>query len=133
MSIAEWKGILAIIGGGIGWFFGGFDIIFYLLVLFVAVDYITGLMCAAVSHSISSAKGMQGIMKKVLIFLWVGLGHGLDLLLIDHGAPLRTAVIFFYLSNEGISILENSAMLGLPIPKRLKTLLLQLGEEEHDR
>ena len=89
-------------------------------------------MCAGVSHSLSSARGMKGILKKVLIFLLVGLGHGVDLLLVDHGAPVRTAVIFFYLSNEGISVLENAAMMGLPIPQRLQNLLLQLGKEEED-
>ena len=132
MGIQEWKALFAVIGGGIGWFFGGFDSLFYLLVVFVTVDYVTGLMCAGVSHSLSSARGMKGILKKVLIFLLVGLGHGVDLLLVDHGAPVRTAVIFFYLSNEGISVLENAAMMGLPIPQRLQNLLLQLGKEGED-
>jgi toxin secretion/phage lysis holin len=117
------------IGGGLGWFLGGCDGLLYALVLFVVVDYITGVMCAAADHKLSSEVGFKGICRKVLIFLLVGIGHVLDTQIIGTGSVLRTAVIFFYLSNEGISLLENAGHLGLPIPEKLKLVLEQL----HDR
>ena len=117
------------VGGWLGYFLGGCDGLLYALVLFVVVDYITGVMCAAVDHKLSSEVGFKGICRKVLIFLLVGIGHVLDTQIIGTGSVLRTAVIFFYLSNEGISLLENAGHLGLPIPEKLKIVLEQL----HDR
>ena len=117
------------VGGWLGWFLGGCDGLLYALVLFVVVDYITGVMCAANDHKLSSEVGFRGICRKVLIFLLVGIGHVLDTQIIGTGSVLRTAVIFFYLSNEGVSLLENAGHLGLPIPEQLKTVLEQL----HDR
>ena len=117
------------VGGWLGWFLGGCDGLLYALVLFVVVDYITGVMCAAADHKLSSEVGFKGICRKVLIFLLVGIGHVLDAQIIGTGSVLRTAVIFFYLSNEGVSLLENAGHLGLPIPEKLKVVLEQL----HDR
>ena len=117
------------VGGWLGWFLGGCDGLLYALVLFVVVDYITGVMCAAADHKLSSEVGFKGICRKVLIFLLVGIGHVLDAQIIGSGSVLRTAVIFFYLSNEGVSLLENAGHLGLPIPEKLKIVLEQL----HDR
>ena len=117
------------VGGWLGWFLGGCDGLLYALVLFVVVDYITGVMCAANDHKLSSEVGFRGICRKVLIFLLVGIGHVLDTQIIGTGSVLRTAVIFFYLSNEGVSLLENAGHLGLPIPDKLKVVLEQL----HDR
>ena len=117
------------IGGWLGWFLGGCDGLLYALVLFVVVDYITGVMCAAADHKLSSEVGFKGICRKVLIFLLVGIGHVLDAQIIGTGSVLRTAVVFFYLSNEGVSLLENAGHLGLPIPEKLKVVLEQL----HDR
>ncbi len=117
------------VGGWLGWFLGGCDGLLYALVLFVVVDYITGVMCAAADHKLSSEVGFKGICRKVLIFLLVGIGHVLDAHIIGTGSVLRTAVIFFYLSNEGVSLLENAGHLGLPIPEKLKIVLEQL----HDR
>ena len=117
------------VGGWLGWFLGGCDGLLYALVLFVVVDYITGVMCAANDHKLSSEVGFRGICRKVLIFLLVGIGHVLDTQIIGTGSVLRTAVIFFYLSNEGVSLLENAGHLGLPSPEKLKVVLEQL----HDR
>ncbi len=117
------------VGGWLGWFLEGCDGLLYALVLFVVVDYITGVMCAANDHKLSSEVGFRGICRKVLIFLLVGIGHVLDTQIIGTGSVLRTAVIFFYLSNEGVSLLENAGHLGLPIPEKLKVVLEQL----HDR
>ena len=117
------------VGGWLGYFLGGCDGLLYALVLFVVVDYITGVMCAAADHKLSSEVGFKGICRKVLIFLLVGIGQVLDAQIIGTGSVLRTAVIFFYLSNEGVSLLENAGHLGLPIPEKLKVVLEQL----HDR
>ncbi len=121
--------IFAGIGGWLGWFLGGCDGLLYALLAFVVVDYITGIMCAVSDHSLSSEVGFKGICRKVLIFLLVGIGHILDAQVIGTGSVLRTAVIFFYISNEGVSLLENAAHLGLPVPEKVKAVLEQL----HDR
>lgn len=121
--------VFAGIGGWLGWFLGGCDGLLYALLAFVVIDYITGIMCAVVDKKLSSEVGFKGIFKKVLIFALVGIGHFLDTRVIGSGSVMRTAVIFFYLSNEGVSLSENAAYLGLPIPQKLKSVLEQL----HDR
>lgn len=123
------------VGGWLGWFLGGSDGLLYALLAFVVIDYITGVMCAIVDKRLSSAVGFKGIFKKVLIFALVGIGHILDTYVIGTGSVLRTAIIFFYLSNEGVSLIENAAHLGLPVPKKLKAVLEQLhhrAEKEED-
>ncbi len=123
--------IFTAIGGWLGWFLGGCDGLLYALLAFVVVDYITGLMAAAVEKKkLSSEVGFKGIFRKVIIFSLVAVGHIVDSYVIRQGSVLRTAVIFFYLSNEGISILENAARTGLPIPEKLKGVLEQLREEK---
>lgn len=123
--------IFAAIGGWLGWFVGGWDGFIIALVAFVVIDYITGVMCAVADKKLSSAIGFKGICRKVLIFLLVGIANILDVQIIGDSSVLRTAVIFFYLSNEGISILENAAHLGLPIPEQLKAVLEQLHNREN--
>ena len=118
--------IFTAIGGWLGWFLGGCDGLLYALIAFVAIDYITGVMCAVIDHRLSSEVGFKGIFKKVLIFLLVGVANILDVQVIGTGCGLRTAVIFFYISNEGVSLLENAAYLGLPVPEKIKTVLEQL-------
>jgi toxin secretion/phage lysis holin len=114
------------IGAWIGWFLGGCDGLLYALVAFVTIDYITGVMCAVEDKKLSSSVGFRGICRKLLIFLLVGVAHLLDTHVIGSGSVLRTAAVFFYISNEGVSILENAAHLGLPVPKKLKEILEQL-------
>lgn len=121
--------VFTAIGGWLGWFLGGCDGLMYALIAFVVVDYITGIMCAIVDKKLSSEVGFKGICKKVLIFLLVGMANILDVNIIGSGSVLRTAAIFFYLSNEGVSLLENAAHLGLPVPNAIKEVLQQL----HDR
>lgn len=123
----------AAVGGWLGYFLGGMDGFIYALITFVVVDYITGLMCAILDKKLSSEIGFRGIFKKILIFSLVAIGHIIDKSVIGDGSVIRTAVIFFYLSNEGISILENAAHIGLPIPQKLKDILEQLhnkGDKE---
>ena len=121
--------VFAAIGGWLGYFLGGLDGLMIALVIFVVLDYVTGIMCAIADKKLSSSVGFKGICRKVLIFLLVGIANILDVQVIGTGSVLRTAVIFFYISNEGVSLLENAAHLGLPIPQKVKTVLEQL----HDR
>ena len=120
------------VGGWLGYYLGGCDGLLYALVLFVVSDYITGVMCAVVDHKLSSSVGFRGICRKILIFLIVGIANVVDQQIIGDGSVFRTAVIFFYISNEGISLLENSAHIGLPIPEKLKDVLEQLHDREGD-
>lgn len=122
--------VFAAVGGGIGWFFGELDGFFYALLAFVVIDYLTGVICAIADRSLSSEVGIRGIFRKVLIFVMVGAGHILDAQVIGSGDALRTAVIFFYISNEGVSLLENAAHIGLPVPEKLKDVLAQLHDRE---
>lgn len=121
--------IFTAVGGWLGYFLGGCDGLLYALITFVTIDYITGVMCAVIDRKLSSAVGFKGIFRKVLIFLLVGIANIIDVQVVGTGAVLRTAVIFFYISNEGVSLLENAGHLGLPIPEKIKTVLEQL----HDR
>lgn len=121
--------VFTAVGGWLGYFLGGYDGLLYALVVFMIADYITGVMCAAADKKLSSEVGFKGICRKVLILMLVGIANLLDVQVIGTGAVLRTAVIFFYLSNEGVSLLENAAHLDLPIPEKLKEILAQL----HDR
>ena len=121
--------VFTAIGGWLGWFLGGCDGLLYALLAFVVIDYLTGVLCAIADQKLSSAIGFRGICKKVVIFVLVGVAHILDTQIIGSGSILRTAVIFFYLSHEGVSLLENASHLGLPIPTKIKDVLKQL----HDR
>ncbi|MBR5514462.1 MAG: phage holin family protein [Ruminococcus sp.] len=120
------------IGGWLGYFLGGFDNLMIALIVFVAADYVTGVMCAIIDKKLSSEVGFMGIFKKVLIFILVGIAHILDVYVIGGGSILRTAVIFFYMSNEGVSLLENAAHLGLPVPKQLQETLKQLHKRSEE-
>ena len=133
------QAVFAALGGWLGWFLGGCDGLIYALVAFVVIDYITGVMCAISDKTLSSAVGFRGICRKVLIFLLVGIANILDTNVIGTGSVLRTAAIFFYISNEGVSLLENAAHLGLPVPGAVKDVLEQLhnraekGADEHEQ
>ena len=127
-----WNGIqlvFAIIGGWLGWFLGECDGLMYALIAFVIADHVTGVMCAVSDKRLSSEVGFKGICRKVLIFVLVGMANILDMHVIGTGCVLRTAVLFFYISNEGVSVLENAGHLGLPVPARLLNVLEQLHED----
>ncbi|MFP1710614.1 phage holin family protein [Gardnerella swidsinskii] len=118
-----------VVGGWLGYFLGGCDGLILALLLFVVIDYITGVMCAAIDKKLSSSVGFKGIFRKVLIFMLVGIANIIDFQVIKQGNVIRTAVIFFYLSNEGLSLIENAAHLGLPVPEKLKNVLEQLHDK----
>ena len=121
--------IFTAVGGWLGYYLGGCDGLLYALLAFVVADYVTGVMCAVSDKKLSSEVGFKGICRKVLIFILVGIANSFDVQVIGTGSVLRTAVIFFYISNEGLSLLENAGHLGLPIPEKMKVVLAQL----HDR
>lgn len=121
--------VFTAVGGWLGYFLGGCDGLLYALVAFVVIDYITGVMCGIADRKLNSEVGFKGIAKKIFIFLLVGIANILDVNVIGTGSVLRTAVVFFYISNEGVSLLENAAHLGLPVPEKMKKVLEQL----HDR
>ena len=121
--------VFSALGGWLGYFLGGCDGLLYALIAFVVIDYLTGVMCAITDKKLSSAVGFKGIFRKVLIFLLVGIANVIDVEVIGTGAVLRTAVIFFYISNEGVCLLENAGHLGLPVPEKIRSVLEQL----HDR
>ena len=124
------QGIFTGLGGYIGYFLGGVDGLIIALLIFVILDYITGIMCAVVDKRLSSSVGFKGIFRKVLIFMLVGVANLVDIHIIGNGSVLRCAIIFFYLSNEGLSIIENATHLGLPVPEKLKVVLDQIHERE---
>lgn len=127
-----WNGIqfvFTMIGGWLGYFLGGCDGLLIALVMFVVMDYVSGVMCAVADKNLSSEVGFKGICRKVLIFILVGIANILDVQVIGTGSVLRTAIIFFYISNEGVSLLENAAHLGLPVPEKLKVVLKQLHDK----
>jgi len=127
-----WNGIqfvFTMVGGWLGYFLGGCDGLLIALVMFVVMDYISGVMCAIADKNLSSEVGFKGICRKVLIFILVGIANILDVQVIGTGSVLRTAIIFFYISNEGVSLLENAAHLGLPVPEKLKVVLKQLHDK----
>lgn len=121
------------LGGVLGAVLGGWDGFLYALIVFVVVDYLTGVMVAVIGHRLSSQVGFHGIARKVVIFFLVAVGCVIDSLVIQNGNVIRTAVIFFYLSNEGISILENVALMGLPVPQKLRDVLEQLKDHREDK
>ncbi|MCL2221963.1 MAG: phage holin family protein [Oscillospiraceae bacterium] len=118
-------------GGWIVWLLGGCDGLLYALAALVAIDYITGVLCAISERKLSSEIGMRGIIKKVSVFLLVGVAHIVDGVIGSSGV-LRSATLMFFISNEGISLLENVARIGVPIPPKLKDVLAQLRQRDED-
>ena len=130
LCFAQCRAALTALGGWLGYFLGGTDGLLTALIVLSGLDYLTGVLCAVLEKKLSSAVGFRGVCRKALIFVLVGVGHVLDTRVAGSGAAIRTAVICFYLSNEGISLLENVARLGLPVPERLKEALRQLHGKE---
>ena len=129
----EIKIILALLGGVLGWLLGGFDALAYALIVFVVIDYLTGILLAIYEKKVSSDIGFKGIFKKVLIFVLIAVGNITDQYVIGSGSSLRTMLIMFYLSNEGISIFENVAKMGVPLPEKMKVVFQQLGETDKNK
>ena len=118
------------LGGWLGYVLGGLDGLLIALVVFITIDYVTGIMCAVVDKKLSCEVGFKGIFKKVLILMLVGIANVIDVHVVGTGSALRGATVCFYLSNEGLSILENTVHLGLPVPEKLKEVLSQLHRRD---
>ena len=118
------------IGGWLGYFLGGLDGLMIALIVLMTLDYVSGVMCAIIDRKLSSAVGFKGVCKKVFILMLVGVAHIIDLHVVGTGSALRGDVICFYMSNEGLSLLENAAHIGLPIPDKLRDILAQLHDKE---
>ena len=121
------------LGGWLGFWLGGRDGLLIALIVLMTLDYISGVMCAIVDKKLSSAVGFKGICKKVMVLALVGVAYTLDTHVVGGGAALRTATIFYSISNEGLSVLENATSLGLPVPDKLRDALAQLhGKKDKD-
>lgn len=125
--------VFSALGGWLGYFMGGYDGLLYALIVFVFVDYLTGIMCTIADKKLSSKTGFKGLFRKVLIFIMVGVANIIDTNVMGQAGVLRTMVIFFYLSNEGISLFENAAHLGIPVPAKLKEILEQIHERTESK
>ncbi len=125
--------ILQALSGGVGLFvaafWGGLDGVLYVLITLIVLDYLSGCVIAIINKQLSSAVGFKGIAKKVAMLTLVGVAHILDAKILGGGDVLRSAVCFFYIANEGLSLLENTARLGIPIPKKLRDVLSQLNTD----
>lgn len=122
-------GLLGVIGGLL---FGEPDGLLYALLSMMALDYLSGLLCGAAQKSLSSSISFRGLCRKLLILVLVAVGHILDAYVLSGGNTVRIAVEGFYLANEGISILENMGTLGLPLPRRLRQILIQIQKQEEE-
>lgn len=125
--------VFTVISDWLNGFLGGYDNLLYALLILIAADYLAGVMCAIVNTKISDEISLKGIFRKILIFILVGTANIMDVQVIGIGSVLRTAVIFFYLSIEGVSLLEHAANLGLQCPTKLKTVFQQLYVPENSK
>ena len=125
--------VFAVIGAFLGFYFGKLDGLLIVLCIFSIIDYLTGIISAIMQKNLSSAIGFKGLMKKKLMFIFVGMANLIDIYLIGSGQVLRSAVIFFYLSNEGLSITENAVEIGLPIPPVLTKFLNKVNEASQNK
>lgn len=124
----NFKTFCAFIGAIMGYLFGAWDGFILALIVFIVIDYVTGVISAVCSKKLSSSVGFHGILKKIFILLLVGIGNILDGIL-GLGGVIRSAVIFFYIANEGVSIIENASNIGLPVPDKIQNILEQLKDE----
>ncbi len=125
----DWlKAAAAALGGAAAYLWGPWDALIIALVIFVVLDYITGIAKAAVRSELSSKAGFHGLLKKVAIFVLVAIGTVMDSVIPAANHAIRSAVIMFYIANEGLSILENAGEIGLPMPEALKAALKKLSE-----
>ena len=130
-NILNWiKGATAAIGGIAAYIWGGWDPLIIVLVAMVSIDYITGVINAGLQHGLSSQVGFKGLLKKIVIFMIVAVGTLIDRIIPATNAAVRTAVCMYYIANEGLSILENAAEMGLPLPSALKKVLGQIRRED---
>ena len=124
--------IAAVIGAALGFLFGEVTGLFWALISFMALDYVTGVIIAIINKKLSSEVGFKGLAKKFLILVFVAVGHILDAWVLGNTAVFMTAVMLFYIANEGVSIIENAALLGLPVPQKITDILEQIKNKSND-
>lgn len=120
------------VGAVLGFLFGEVNGLFWALIAFMATDYITGVIVAVINKQLSSEVGFKGLAKKLLILVFVSLGHIADMYVLGGTPVAMSAVMLFYIANEGLSIIENAGNLGLPVPKKLKDIMIQLKKESEE-
>ena len=125
-----WQSLCAVVLAAGSFLFGSPDGLLLTLLAFILMYYATGLLAAISARRLSSSVGFRGLLRKMLILAMVGMGHLLDTQLLHAQGLLRNAVIGFYLANEGLSILENAGRMGLPLPEKLRAVLVQLKTEK---
>lgn len=124
--------IAGAVGAVLGFMYGEVTGLFWALIAFMATDYITGVVVAAVNKQLSSEVGFRGLAKKLMILVFVSLGHIADMYVLGGTPVAMSAVMLFYIANEGLSIIENAGNLGLPVPKKLKDIMVQLKKESEE-
>ena len=124
--------LITVLGTGFTWLFGAWDTAIMVLICFMIADYITGLVKAWYKKELSSDIGLHGIARKFLILLVLMVAVALDRLLNTGTWVFRTLACYFYIANEGLSILENSVALGLKVPEQLKNALIQLQDKKSE-
>lgn len=118
--------IAGAVGAVLGFMYGEVTGLFWALIAFMALDYITGVIVAVIEKRLSSEVGFRGLAKKFLILVFVAVGHIADTYILGGTPAAMSAVMLFYMANEGISIIENAAALGLPVPKKLTSIMEQI-------
>lgn len=126
------KSVSGAIGAIVGFMYGEINGLFIAIIALMVLDYITGILCAIVTKTLSSEVGFRGLVKKFVILIVIAVGHLVDAYVIGTGSAVMSAVMLFFAANEGISILENAAILGLPIPQKLKDVLEQLKDKDKE-
>ena len=126
------KTVSGAIGAIIGFLFGEITGLFIAIIALMALDYVTGILCGIAAKALSSEVGFKGLVKKLMVLVIIAVGHLVDTYIIGTGSALMTAVILFFAANEGISIIENAAKLGMPVPKKLRDILEQLKEDDNN-
>lgn len=124
--------IAGAVGAVLGFMYGEVSGLFWALIAFMATDYITGVVVAAINKQLSSEVGFKGLAKKLMILVFVSLGHIADMYVLGGTPVAMSAVMLFYIANEGLSIIENAGNLGLPVPKKLKDIMVQLKKESEE-
>lgn len=120
------------VGAVIGFLYGEVSGLFWALIAFMAMDYISGVVIAVINKRLSSEVGFKGLAKKLFILCFVAMGHIIDAYIIGSTSVAMTAVILFYIANEGISLLENASLLGLPVPDKIREILQQIKKKGDD-
>lgn len=125
----NWSGVWALACGVCTFVFGQLNGLLIALIVFMSIDFITGLISASISHELKSKKSWVGIARKGVTLMVVAVGNLLDVHVLGNGSTVRTMIIGFYLANEGISILENAGKIGIPLPKKLRKILEELNKD----